>query len=195
MAFNDTPDILENDDVYAPSLKLRANLDAFSPNIPMSMPDAAGHYESNTSRSNYHYAVDAAYKPTLLRAGETAPSASPAMSANPYAARLTDVGNQLNAAYAAPHAGTARQVLGALVSRGNPQLGGIISGETKRQRAIEPLQQEYKLLSNIIAANRAQQTTDITNKMHEAQTDYLTTHANVLENPPVKPTPQEEAVK
>lgn len=138
-----------------------------------------------------------AYKPSLATPGITnaPPSSAVQSQQNPYAARLTDLGNQLQSAYAAPHAGAARQLLGALFSRKNPQLGGIISGETQRERQIEPMEKEYGLISNIIAANRAQQTADTTNQMHLANTNYLNKHADVLENPPIKPTPQEEAVK
>lgn len=186
------------DDVYSPSPKLRANLSVFAPNVPDSMPDEAGHYEPNTSRSNFHYTVpDEAYRPTLMHAGEAAPSAATPISpaANPYAARLTDLGNQLQSAYAAPHAGTARQIIGALFARKNPQLGGIISGETQRERKIEPLQQEYGLLSNIISANRAQQTADITNRLHEAQAEFYGPKTQALLNPPPKQTPQEQALQ
>src|SRR4029077_8509532 len=144
MAWNDAPDVLTaDDDVYSPSLKRRANIDVFSPNVESSTtPDEAGHYQSNTSRSNFHYATAAAnaYKPSVSGGGSgEAPENISASPVNPYTARLTDLGNQLQSAYAAPPAGTARQVIGALFSRRNPQLGGLISGETQRARQIEPL--------------------------------------------------------
>lgn len=140
----------------------------FSPNVPSAPADEAGHYEPNRSRSN------APYVPTLLREGETIPvgSAAPtsgAASQNPYLSRLNDLGGQLQSAYAAPHAGMLRQVLGALLSRRNPQLGGIVSGETQRERKIEPLQQEYGLLSSIASQDYARQKTmaDITKSAAE----------------------------
>lgn len=158
---------------------------AFSPNIQKGPTDAAGHYESNRSRSNSPYA------PTLLHEGEVAGSGAPSATSapNPYAARLADLGGQLQSAYQAPHAGAFRQVLGALLSRKNPALGGIVSGETQRQRKIEPLQEEYGLVSDIISKNRAQQTTDITNRMHNAQADYLEQKPDLAAQP--KKTPEE----
>src|SRR5882672_1742407 len=69
----------------------------FSPNMQSGPTDEAGHYEPNRSRSN------APYAPTLLREGELAKQAG--MPANPYSARLTELGGQLQSAYAAPHAG------------------------------------------------------------------------------------------
>jgi len=114
---------------------------------------------------------------------------------NPYSARLTELGGQLQSAYAAPHAGTFRQVLGALLSRRNSALGGIVSGETQRERKIEPLQQEYGLLTNIAAAQRAQQTADVTNKLHEAQTEFYGPKTQALLNPPPKQTQKSKLSK
>lgn len=203
MAWNDSPDVMD-EDVFAPSLKTRANINVFSPNVQSGEPDEAGHYEPARSRSNFHYTVgdNEVYKPTLVRSGEAAPSmrsseatpVQPAMQ-DPYTARLTSIGNQLQSAYAAPHAGAFRQILGAMFSRKNPQLGGLISGEAQRQRQIEPLQQEYGLLSDIISKNRAQQTADVTNQLHGAEMDYYRTHADVLRHPAIKPTAEENAIE
>lgn len=125
----------------------------FSPNVQNKPADPAGHYESNRSRSNSPYA------PTLLHEGEVIGSGAPPSAAapNPYAARLADLGGQLQSAYQAPHAGAFRQVLGALLSRKNPALGGIVSGETQRQRKIEPLQEEYGLVTSLAAGDYARQ--------------------------------------
>lgn len=162
----------QRDDVFAPSLRRRAASDpyasndmsvasdtdelftanpggVFSPNVQSMPADEAGHYETNRSRSN------APYSPTLLREGEA--TASPAVAQNPYSARLSELGTQLQSAYAAPHAGMGRQILGALLSRRNPQLAGLVSGETQRERKIEPLQQEYGLLTSIAAQDYARQ--------------------------------------
>lgn len=100
---------------------------------------------------------------------------------------------ELDSAYSAPHAGTLRQLLGAFVGNRNPALGGIISGETQRARKIEPLQQEYSLLANVIAANRAAQTSDIQNQERLAQGKYYAARADVAENP-VPKTPEEQYV-
>lgn len=144
MAF-ETPD-----DVFSPTMRKRSMPDPYGLDVDQSQDSILSGGSS----------VNNAYRPTLTRNGETSATTTiggmqPAQ--NPYAARLEDVGNRLESAYAAPHAGTARQLIGAFLSRRNPALGGIISGETQRQRQIEPLQQEYGLLSDIINRNFAQQ--------------------------------------
>lgn len=80
---------------------------------------------------------------------------------------------RLESAYSAPHSGTLRQVFGALVGSRNPALGGIISGETGRNRNIENAEREYSLIANAIATNRAMQTADITNRKNVADTGKL----------------------
>lgn len=166
----------------------------FSPNVQAAPPDEVGHYEPNRSRSNFHYtAPDDAYQPHLA----SVPSDSPAVRSgtqDPYAARLTDIGNRLQSAYATPHTGTARQIFGALLSRKHPELAGLVSGETQRQRQIEPLQQEYGLVSDIISKNRAAQTAAITDRLHQAQTEFYGPKTQALLNPPPKQTPQEQAL-
>src|SRR5216683_436842 len=163
----------------------------FSPNFQAGPPDAAGHYESNRSRSNFHYATpDDAYKPHLA----SLPSdAAPAGNADPYSARLADVGGRLESAYAAKRPGTARQIFGALLSRHHPEVAGIVSGETQRNRQIEPLQQEYGLLSDIIAKNRAQNLADLNAQNVGSEIHHRTEQENYWRNP--KPTPQEQAVQ
>src|SRR5713101_1004652 len=70
-----------NSDVFMPTLRRRVMADpfspdqsdeifsanpggVFSPNFQAGPPDAAGHYEPNRSRSNFHYvAPDEVYKP------------------------------------------------------------------------------------------------------------------------------------
>lgn len=140
--------------------------------------------------------------PAGMGAGPYSPPATPTAAApapsapnpmNAYAARLGEVGQQLQTAYSAPHAGTLRQVLGAFVGNRNPALGGIISGETQRQRTIEPLQQEYGLIANVIAANRAAQTADIQNQERIRQGNYYQARADTAENP-VPKTPEEQYV-
>jgi hypothetical protein len=86
-----------------------------------------------------------------------------------YAPDLQDVATKLQSAYAAPRPGMFRQVAGALLSRKNPAIGGLVSGETQRARTIEPLQEQYGLLANQIAAQRAANTADVTNQMHMAE--------------------------
>jgi hypothetical protein len=55
-----------------------------------------------------------------------------------YAPELQDVSQKLQDAYAAPRPGLFRQIVGALLSKRNPTIGGVVSGETQRARTIEP---------------------------------------------------------
>lgn len=192
---------LTADDPFAPSVESEEIFSAnpggvFSPNVQAAPPDEAGHYESNRSRSNFHYATpNDTYKPSLTGgSGEAGAESSAVATADPYSARLSDVGSRLESAYSAKRPGTARQIFGALLSRHHPELAGIVSGETQRQRQIEPLQQEYGLVSDIISKNRAAQTADITNRLHQAQTEFYGPKTQALLNPPPKQTPQEQAL-
>jgi hypothetical protein len=108
------------------------------------------------------------------RSTVSAPVSVPAPpAANPYAPLQADAFQKLESAYTAPHAGTLRQVLGAFVGNHNPALGGIISGETGRNRGIENAQRDYELIANAIATNRAMQTADITNRKNAADAAKL----------------------
>lgn len=111
-----------------------------------------------------------------------------------YTSELNRITSNLESAYAKPQAGVARQVLGALLSRRNPALGAVVSGEAARNREIEPLMNQYKLVSSALQANREANSSGITDKMHQAQTDYLTAHAHSLENPVPKPTSEEQDI-
>lgn len=114
--------------------------------------------------------------PTLNN-GAYAPPATTATSqpaaANPYLPQQNAAFQKLESAYSAPHTGTLRQVFGALVGGRNPQLGGIISGETNRNRGIENAERDYQLIANAIATNRAMQTADITNRKNVADTGKI----------------------
>ena len=104
----------------------------------------------------------AASRPSLSRSG--APSLNEAISPTlppyqKYLSDLQDVSGKLMAAYQAPQPGAARQLLGALFARKNPQLGAVISGQAQRERTIEPLQQQYGLLSNALSSSFAREKT------------------------------------
>jgi hypothetical protein len=96
-----------------------------------------------------------------------------------YSPELQIAANQLKDAYAAPRPGMFRQVAGALLSRRNPAIGGLVSGETQRQRTIEPLQQQYNLIGSQIQASRAASTQDIENQLHVAQTGQAVQRGNL----------------
>ena len=139
-----------------------------------------------------------AFSPSAPNLGQ--PAAQPNLIRDVYAPQLQDVSQRLESAYSAPRPGMFRQVAGALLSRKNPAIGGLVSGETQRQRTIEPLQQEYGLVSSQIAAQRAANTADLNaaNVKSEIQgrSDLANFHEGMLgvrQDPPAK-TPQEQAM-
>lgn len=112
---------------------------------------------------------------------------------DPYAPlmqHLSTASQNLESAYAAPHAGTARQVIGAILSRRNPGLGGLVSGETQRNRNIQQAQEDYGIAGSQMQAARTQQmnAVDIASKLstidyQKKHGDYFDTMANQKENP------------
>lgn len=132
-------------------------------------------------------------------------TSQPGVVNDPYAPmmkHLTDASQRLESAFSAPHSGTARQIFGALLSRRNPGLGGLVSGETQRNRSIEQAQEDYGIAAGQLTAARTQQNQLVENNLKTAQTqkasadaDYATKHASVIENPPPKATPEEMAMQ
>lgn len=146
--------------------------DAFDPSLD---------YSDDSGGTPAAVASDA-MRPTLLRQGETAssvpggnrgPGISPIDPEHTFMKDLQDVSGRLEAAYAAPRPSMARQVIGAFLSKKNPQLGGLVSGETQREHALEPLQQQYGMLAQQILANRAQHTADMQNNLRQTNIDAL----------------------
>lgn len=108
-------------------------------------------------------------------------TSQPGVINDPYAPmlqHLSEAGQRLESAYAAPHAGTARQIIGAILSRRNPGLGGLVSGETQRNRGIEQATEDYGIASSQLAAARAQQNQLIKNRLEGAQADEATAKGN-----------------
>lgn len=100
---------------------------------------------------------------------------------DPYAPlmqHLSTASQNLESAYSAPHAGTARQIFGAILSRRNPGLGGLVSGETQRNRNIEQATQDYGIASSQIMAARAQQNQQVENTYKGAQTKEASAKAD-----------------
>lgn len=122
---------------------------------------------------------DAARSPT---GGANGPGMSPMDPGHQYMSDLQDVSGRLSAALSAPRPGKFRQAMGAFIGNANPGLGGLISGETQRQRTIEPLQQEYGVLSQLITANRQQQLAQGTLDKDQATADYLRGRNPTAEN-------------
>jgi hypothetical protein len=104
--------------------------------------------------------------------GANGPGISPTDVNHPLMQDLADVSGKLSAAYAAPRPGMARQVIGALLSKKNPAIGGLVSGETQRERTIQPLQQQYGMIGQMITANRAQQLAESQERLRQSQADY-----------------------
>lgn len=151
--------------------------DAFDPSM-----DSAGYSSSAPASAPIPTASDA-IRPTLLSSSEAArspsggnrgPGISPIDPEHTFMKDLQDVSGRLSAAYAAPRPGMARQVIGALFARKNPALGGIISGETQREQAIQPLQQQYSQLGQLITSNRAQQRADLYDRNIQSEIEHRT---------------------
>ena len=113
--------------------------------------------------------------------------AQPDLVNDVYMPQLRDAATRYQTALDAPHSGTLRQVLGAFLSRRNPTLGGVVSGELGRQRNIQSAGQDFDLINSIVQQNRAMQNQDITNKKNIAETNLYNAHANSFLNPPLKP--------
>jgi len=149
--------------------------DAFDPGIDVGSGDSAYGFSPATSaadaiRPTLRPASDAARSPT---GGANGSGISPMDPSHQYMQDLQDVSGKLSAALAAPRPGMGRQILGALLAAKNPQIGGLVSGETQRARSIEPLQQEYGVLGQLITANRAQQLAQATMEKDQAMADNL----------------------
>ncbi len=135
------------------SPSLRRVTDAFNPtsvDVSDDSPMSTGSASAALSPT-LQPASDASRSPT---GGAFGPGISPLDPSHQFMKDYQDTVGKLSAAYAAPHAGMARQVLGALISNKNPAIGGLVSGETQRNRTIQPLQQQVGILGQIITANR-----------------------------------------
>jgi len=114
---------------------------------------------------------------------------------------FSDVGSRLRAALQPNQVSMPRAIIGALLSRRNPMLASVITGDFQRQRQIQPLEQQFGLLGNIIAQNRAMQKSqlDAQNIQSEIQgrQDLAKYHEGILNTkaePPAK-TPTERDIE
>src|SRR5258708_27632322 len=107
--------------------------------------------------------------------------------------QYTDIGEKLRAAYQPNPVSFPRALLGALLSRGNPQLGSVITGDYKRQRAIQPLMKQEELLGTQLDRQRQLDQQRISNENIQSeiahrgkQEDYWQQLANAKNEPPPK---------
>jgi|SRR5882757_645133 len=98
----------------------------------------------------------------------------------------SDVADKLRQALNPNPVSTPRALLGALISRRNPMLGSVITGDYQRQRAIQPLMQQEELLSNQLKMGRELENQRISNEEKQAQTGYLNAHAAAVSSPAPK---------
>lgn len=122
-------------------------------------------------------------------------SSQPNIIRDVFAPQLQTAARNLQSAYDAPRPGAARQVIGAILSRRNPALGGLVSGETAHQRGIQQAQEQYNIAGGQIQAARAQDTADIANQLHLSQANLAMERSKALANPPPKATPEEMAMQ
>src|SRR6266568_5208324 len=87
--------------------------------------------------------------------------AGPSLQGTDEFQQYTDVGNKLRQALQPNQVSMPRALIGALFARRNPMLSSVITGDYQRQKQIQPLEQQFGLLGNIIAQNRAMQKGDL----------------------------------
>ena len=122
------------------------------------------------------------------------PTRQPSFEGTDEYQQYSDVGNRLRQALQPNQVSMPRALIGAFLSRRNPTLGSIVTGDYQRQRQIQPLEQQFGLLGDIIKNNRAMQTQDITNEKNRAETGYYNAHSQQLLNPPLKPKEEDWSV-
>lgn len=109
-----------------------------------------------------------------------------------------DTGAKLRAALNPNPVSTPRALLGALVSRHNPQLGSVITGDYQRQRAIQPLMQQEQLLGTQLDRQRQLDQQRISNENIQSEiqgrADLAKFHAGIL-NQKQEPPPKGSADK
>jgi hypothetical protein len=104
------------------------------------------------------------------------------------------VSEELENALQPPNVSGRRQFFGSLVSSvTNPQIGGLITGDTQRNRQIGNLERQSEVLDNTIRANQQQRMNDLNSQnvqadiaLRGAQSSQARARANALNNPPPK---------
>jgi hypothetical protein len=96
--------------------------------------------------------------------------------------QYTDVGAKLSAALQPNPISTPRAILGAVISRRNPQLGNVITGDFQRQRAIQPLMEQEQLLGQQLNMGRQTENQNVENRLHNAQADYFGQRPGLQQN-------------
>lgn len=175
----------DRDSVFSPSFssdaaRSRSNPGTFSSAYNLTPEPPPTSVTSHGTPADSGPVASSAFSAAAPTVGQ--PAGQPNLIRDVLGPQLQGVSNKLEEAYAAPRPGMFRQVAGALLSRKNPAIGGLVSGETQRERTIQPLQQEYGLVSNQIAASRAATTADISNQEKMAQTNYLNARPGIAEN-------------
>lgn len=123
----------------------------------------------------------------------SAPRVQPSLQGTNEYQDYLDTGAKLRAALNPNPVSTPRALLGALVSRHNPQLGSVITGDYQRQRAIQPLMQQEQLLGTQLDRQRQLDQQRISNQNIQSeiqhrgkQEDYWQQLANAKQEPPPK---------
>lgn len=124
----------------------------------------------------------------------SSPAIQPSLRGTKEFQEYSDVADKLREALNPHPVSTPRALLGALISRRNPMLGSVITGDYQRQRAIQPLMQQEQLLGNQLNMGREMENQRISNQEKQAQTGYFNAHAEQLLNPPLKPKEEDWSV-
>src|SRR5258705_13693840 len=105
-----------------------------------------------------------------------------------------DTGSKLRSALQPNQVSMPRAIIGSLLSRRNPMLSSVSTGDFQRNRQIQPLEQQFGLLGNMIANNRAMENQRIANEKSQAETGYYNAHSAAITNPPLKPKEEDWSV-
>jgi hypothetical protein len=184
---------------FAPPNKLKPkSIFAFDPpTFDDDSSDLENTHTTGESPTNAAY-LPPGSRPTSNPTGVMGPSLGqqtrPDLVKDIYSPRLNEVTDKLESAYAPPQVGGFRKVLGTILSRKHPEIGGLLTGESQREERIKPLQQEYGLLSNAIGAQQKTQLGDAAIAKDQANTDYLKAETQAKLHPNLVPKEEEWSV-
>src|SRR5882757_50899 len=147
------------------------------------MPILPANFFSGARKQNFSYPIDDASDmgPAPDIGGRTdysgaiaptSPRVQPSLQGTNEYQDYLDTGAKLRAALQPNPVSTPRALLGALVSRRNPQLGSVITGDYQRQRAIQPLMQQEELLGNQLNMGRQMENQNTLNRLRNNQADW-----------------------
>jgi hypothetical protein len=175
--------------VYSPPARSSAQ-----PAGPASGTDALSNPEASASGGNH-----LAFSPNAPSLGQ--PANQPNLTRDVYMPRMAQLAEQIDQNMQRPPMGKARTIISGLLSARAPALANLISGDYQRNRTLQPLEQEYGLVSNQIGAQRAADLANLNAQNIQSEiagrTDLAKYHEGILDvrnNPAARQTPDEQAI-